>query len=246
MDFTLLLFFLIITCGGFVKGLTGFGIALVTIPFLSLLIGVKVAVPLVAIFSSPMSLPIIWQLRKHVDWNTVVILFIGSLPGCYFGASLLTYLPESTLLLILGCIIIASSIYSLSSKSTLFSKENMASSLLAGFFSGICSAGIGASGPPVITYTSMLPWSAHKIKGTLSCLFFIQIFPTAFSFWHKGLLTENVFNYGTKAIPALLIGTFLGMWIYNLLFKYNINFHRIVHTILLIIGLKMIYSGIFF
>lgn len=244
MDTTLLLLLLIIAFGGFIKGLAGFGIALVTIPFLSLILGVKVAVPLVAIFSAPMSLPIIWQLRTHIDWSTAGILFIGSLPGCYFGASLLTYLPEPTLLLILGCILIASSLYSLSSKSTLFSKEHILSSLFTGFFSGACSAGIGAGGPPVIAYTSMLPWSAHKVKGTLSCLFFIQIFPTAFSFWHKGLLTEEVFSYGIIAVPALIAGTFLGMWAYHLLFKYNFNFHKIIHIMLLIIGLKMIYTGI--
>ncbi|MFT6925691.1 MAG: putative membrane protein YfcA [Psychromonas sp.] len=244
MDFTLLLFFFIITFGGFIKGLTGFGIALVTIPFISLIIGVKVAVPLIAIFSAPFALPIIWQLREYIDWSTAGILFIGSLPGCYFGASLLTYLPETTLLLILGCILVVSSIYCLSSKSTLFSKENLPSSLLAGFLSGVCGASVGASGPPVIAYTSMLPWPAHKIKGTLSCLFLAQLFPTAFVFWHKGLLTEDVFSYGIKAIPALLLGTVLGMWGYHLLFKYNINFRRIVHTMLLVIGFKMIYSGI--
>lgn len=244
MDSTLLIFFAVIAGGSFVKGLTGFGMALVTIPFLSLIIGVKVAVPLIAIFSAPMSLPIIWQLREHIDWRTASILFIGSLPGCYLGAHMLSYLSEPTLLLILGCVLVASSLYSLNAKNSFFTKENTLISLFAGFFSGACGAGVGASGPPVIAYTSMLPWSAHKVKGTLSCLFLIQLFPTVFSFWQKGILTDEVFSYGIKAIPALFIGTFLGMWLYNLLFKYNINFHRIIHSMLLIIGFKMIYAGI--
>ena len=42
-----------------------------------------------AIFGWLVTFPIAWTMRRHVQWKTGLLLFVGSLPGSWFGAELL-------------------------------------------------------------------------------------------------------------------------------------------------------------
>jgi uncharacterized membrane protein YfcA len=240
----LLIISIIIALGGFVQGLTGFGLALVSVPLLSLFIDVKLAIPLAGIFGWFVTFPIVYKMRHHVNWKIGFILFIGSLPGSYIGADLLKHLPANIILITMGGILIVSSLYSFASKNTLFKSASKPISLGVGFFSGALGASVGEPGPPVIAYTSMLPWSNHETKSTLVFFFMLQMIGAITGFWLKGLLTADVLKYVGQVIPAFFIGVFLGMLSYSLLNKYHLNYHKIIYVFLIFLGTILIVKNL--
>jgi len=241
ISYQLLFYFsIIVFFGGFIKGITGFGIALVAIPFLSQILDVKTAIPIIAIFSGPFSLPIAIQLRKYIDKKVTLIFFIFNIPGCYFGGQLIRILSGQILEIILGILLFIISSYSLIANKALLKKEHTGLSAIVGFLSGVFGTSVGASGPPLVVYSSQLPWSAHKIKATLSCIFLIQCPLITYNFWQQNLITKEVIHLGVISLPLLLCSTILGMWVYNQMIRHNFNLKKWVNVMLLFIGIKSV------
>ena len=90
---------IIIGLGSFTQGLTGFGLALVSVPLLSLFLDVKLAIPLAGLFGWLVTFPIVWKMKAHIQFKTAFILFLGSLPGSFIGADLLKQLPSNIILI---------------------------------------------------------------------------------------------------------------------------------------------------
>ncbi len=234
----------IIILGSFTQGLTGFGLALVSVSLLALLIDVKVAVPLAGIFGWLITFPVVWKMRHSVHWKTALIMVAGSLPGSWLGAELLKRLPPDTILVVMGTILVLSALYAQFSRGPVFKSAPHGLSLAAGFASGSLGAGVGEPGPPVIAYTSLLPWRADEAKSTLMAFFMLQMIGAIFSFYQKDLLTDDVFSRIWVMIPGFVVGTVLGMYAYSLLNRYKINYHRIVHAFLAVIGVVLIIKHI--
>ncbi|SEG04950.1 sulfite exporter TauE/SafE family protein [Vibrio hangzhouensis] len=246
MDTTLILVSLIIALAGFTQGLTGFGSALVSVPLLSFIVGAQTAVPIAGIFGWLVTLPIVWKMRHSIQRQTGLILFAGSVPASFVGAKLLATMPSQYILLTMGVVLVASSLHSLRSTKPLFKKTSVPVTVGAGFTSGVLGASVGESGPPVIAYTSMQPWTADQTKSTLAFFFMLQMIGANISFWNEGLITEEVLSLVTSALPAFAVGLAGGMFGYHLLQKYKIDYHRIVHMFLLFIGCALVLKNVNF
>ena len=244
LDFYVIVIALIIGLGSFTQGLTGFGLALVSVPLLSLVVDVKQAIPIAGIFGWLVTFPIVFKMKQHIQWSVGLALFIGSLPGSFLGANLLKLLPSSVILISMGIVLILASIYSLSSKNTLFRSPSKLVSLIVGFFSGSLGAAVGEPGPPVIAYTSMLPWTKDQTKSTLVFFFMLQMIGANLGFYSKGLLTSEVLTYIMKAFPMFVVGLMCGLKTYHLLNKYCLNYHKIIYSLLVVIGCVLIIKSI--
>lgn len=234
----------VIAFGAFVQGLSGFGLALVSVPLLSLVIDVKLAVPIAGIFGWFVTFPTVWKMHHHVQWKTALILFAGSLPGSFVGADLLKRLPSEVILIAMGVVLLASSIYALRAKESLFRKTSSPVTALTGFLSGALGASVGEPGPPVIAYTSMQPWSADQAKSTLSLFFMLTMVGAIAGFMHQGLLTSEVWDGVTIAAPGFLIGMCLGMACYSRLHMLKIDYHQFIHGFLTVIASLLILKNV--
>lgn len=246
MDTTIIIISCIVLLGGFTQGLTGFGLALVSVPLLSMTVDAKMAVPIAGIFGWIVTWPIVWKMRHHVQYRAGLILVLGSVPASFVGAKLLASLPSAYILITMGVVLIVSSIHSMRSSKPLFKKTSVPVTLGAGFASGVLGASVGEAGPPVIAYTSMQPWTADQAKSTLAFFFMLQMIGAIISFYYEGLITDEVKHYVTWAMPAFLVGMTSGMVGYHLLQKYKINYHHIVHSLLFVIGCVLILKNIHF
>ena len=237
----------VILLGTFVQGLTGFGLALVSVPLLSLMLDVKVAVPVAGLFGWMITFPLVYKMRQHVQWRTALIMVSGSLPGSWLGANLLKLMPAKWVLVAMGRVLVVSAIHSLRKKSgTHNRKASNPISALAGFLSGTLGASVGEPGPPAIAYASMQPWSADQIKASLLFFFMLQMIGAIIGFWNKELLTSEVFSLFAWGIPSFLAGLYAGMKVWDLLKARKINYHGIVHTFLLCIGTYLFVKNLFF
>lgn len=244
MDTTIILISLIIALAGFTQGLTGFGSALVSVPLLSLIVGAQTAVPIAGIFGWLVTLPVVWKMRHSIQRQTGLILFAGSIPASFVGAKLLASMPSQYILLTMGIVLILSSIHSMFSTKPLFNKTSIPVTVGAGFTSGVLGASVGESGPPVIAYTSMQPWTADQTKSTLAFFFMLQMIGANISFWNEGLITDAVVSHVISALPAFAVGLTGGMVGYHFLQKYKIDYHKIVHGFLLVLGCMLVFKNI--
>ncbi|MEO8411180.1 MAG: sulfite exporter TauE/SafE family protein, partial [Propionivibrio sp.] len=103
----------VILLGTFVQGLTGFGLALVSVPLLSLLLDVKVAVPVAGLFGWLITFPLVYRMRQYVQWRICLIMVVASLPGSLLGANLLKIMPAHWILVLMGSVLIFATLHSL-------------------------------------------------------------------------------------------------------------------------------------
>lgn len=236
----------VILLGTFVQGLTGFGLALISVPLLSLLLDVKVAVPLAGLFGWIITFPLVYKMRRHVQWRTALVMVLGSLPGSWLGASLLKFMPARAILIAMGCVLVASSIYALRKKGAVLA--GTASGIFpafAGFLSGTLGASVGEPGPPAIAYSSMQPWTSDQVKASLLFFFMLQMVGAIAGFWNKDLLSAEVFSLFAWGIPSFALGLVAGIKAWDLLQTHRINYHGIVHGFLLCIGSFILFRQLF-
>lgn len=176
---------------GFIQGLSGFGSGLLALPFLILFLGVKMAIPLVALYGVALTLLLIVQLRQFWDWKKIYPLCAGSVPGVPVGVWLLNVLDAQIIQWIVGLVLILYALYSLLKRPAVMELSN-GWAYLSGFLAGCLGGSISASGPPVIVYTSFQPWSTSDKGHSPRILYYIRVASNNFpSNW--GLMTESVF-----------------------------------------------------
>ena len=85
-----------------ISGLGGFGGALILVIILTPIVGVKAVIPLISVFATCNNLSRVFIYRKSIVWKTAAQFTLASIPGVYFGAKILDWLPERALLFVLG------------------------------------------------------------------------------------------------------------------------------------------------
>jgi hypothetical protein len=108
-----LLVFFIVFLAIFTQSLTGFGLALVSMPLLSAVLGVQTAAPLVAIFALIAELVLLIYYRGALNLRVVWQLAIASIVGVPIGVVLLGAISEEVVLVILGLVVGGYALYAL-------------------------------------------------------------------------------------------------------------------------------------
>lgn len=226
-------------CAGFIQGLSGFGSVLLSLPLLTLFLDIKTAVPIVAIFGVALTIFLLIQLRQHWDWKKIYPLCAGSLPGIPVGVWFLNRTEEQFIQWTVGAVLVAYAIYGFLFKPVI-KKTGSLWAYLFGFAAGCLGGAIGASGPPVIVYTSLQPWTKDQIKVTLQGFFILSgIVVVAFQAM-GGLVTGRVLCYSFAGFPLLLIGTWAGSLLYG---RIREETFRIIMLIIMgLLGLFMIFK----
>lgn len=209
-----LVILLIVFCGAFTQGLTGFGSALVALPLLVLFMDIHTAVPLCVLNGLVITSFLSLQLKSHLDWQKIRPLLVGCLPGVAVGALFLKNTQESLFFLLLGLLLILHSLYRLLLKPE---PRKLASGwgVVAGFFTGAISAAFSAGGPPTIIYTTLTGWTKHEIKANLSLFFFMGGVLTVVSHLLSGITTLEVFKLFGYVLPAVVVGVWSGSLLYH-------------------------------
>lgn len=235
-----LVILLILFCGAFTQGLTGFGSALVSLPLLVLFMDIHTAVPLCVLNGLLITAFLSLQLKSHLDWQKIGPLLLGCLPGIAAGAAFLKKTSEPLFFLLLGLMLITYALYRLLLKPKP-RKLPRKWGVIAGFFTGAISAAFSAGGPPTIIYTTLTGWSKHEIKATLSLFFFMGGIFTVLAHLVSGIATSEAFRVFGYGLPAILAGVWSGSLLYRR-FKTE-GYIRLVLIALLLMGVMMLHSA---
>lgn len=231
---------LIFLLAGFTQGLAGFGAALVAMPLLTLSMSVQQAVPLSMLQGLLITLFLSLQLKQHVDWQKILPLLLGCLPGIIIGIATLKFFNSLLLQRSMGALLM---VYALSALRSEPRPRIVAAwwGYLAGFLTGVISSAFSAGGPPTIIYVSLSNWSKEEIKATLSVFFLTAGVITAAGHAASGLTTLPVLTTCLAAAPATVLGVWAGARCADQLKRET--YIKVMMRLLVVMGIMMIVTS---
>lgn len=156
----------ILFISAFTQGLSGFGVALISMALLPNLIGIQASIALVALVAFVVDLGVLLRYWRLLQCKTMLPLILASFVGVPLGIFLLRRLDEAITLPLLGIIIAGYALYALSGL-RLPTLKAEGWSYGAGFLGGLFGGAYNTPGPPIIVYASCQEWEPDTFKGNL-------------------------------------------------------------------------------
>ncbi len=194
----------------FIRGITGFGSGLISVPLLALFLPLKFVVPLILLLDFTASIVIGGFNFKRVKWDEVGVLIPFGIVGVILGTSLLVNLPPEPMLIALAGFVFVFAMRSLLNLhgDKLISRGWAVPASLTG---GTVGALFGTGGPPYVIYLSHRIRDKSELRATFSALFFTEGLTRIGSFLVAGLLmTASVWVAFFAALPLVLGALYLG------------------------------------
>ena len=228
----LLAIIIIVSFAGWLRGLTGFGSAMVMAGPLALLLNPITAVTLILFLEAMISIPLMFGCCREVNWSLVKRLLFGATLAAPLGIVTLKFLPQEIALQVISSLLIIAVIFVMVGYKRL-SPDTQAKEFMTGIISGFSCGLAGISGPPVVLYLLTGRENPIKIRATLIYYFTIIDFYVLSVF-----LSVNT----SKEIPYVLaVVCFLIMWVFAFfgakkIKKINIKKFKKVALWLILIG----------
>ena len=229
----------IIFSGAFLQSVSGFGLGLVTMPVLTLLLGLPTAAVFLCTISLFINLTLTVFYRRAFRWQPVARLLAASSCGIIFGTASLQLLPPALLLKGFGSLIVGYALWSLFEPNVPELKAPWWS-YPVGFSSGFLAGAYNIGGPPLVIYGSCCRWSPAVFKSNLNGYFLASNFVVFLNHLLQG-------NYRQLSLPLLGAGFLAGLlglvggllassWI------KPVGFRRLVLGLLSLVGCHLLLS----
>jgi uncharacterized protein len=234
---------LIILLAVLTQSLTGFGSGLVSMAFLPSILGVRTAVPLVALVTGTIELILLIRYRGSFNLRNVWRMTAASVIAIPLGGWALGWMNEGILLAILGLIIAGYALYALLNFK-LPELNHPAWAFLAGFLAGLLGGAYSVGGPPAIIYGTCRRWEPPEFKSNLQGFFLVNDVLAVLVHGYYGRLTPEVTRYYLFALPVIAVGIVAG----TRLDRYidPPTFRKIALTLLVIMGVRMVIANLSF
>jgi len=229
--------------GSIVFGITGFGAALITIPFATHFVPLAFALALYVLMDLANALRIGFENPRHAvraEWTRMVPAI---LVGTVAGATLLVSLPRQAATLALGVFVAAFALYSLAAAGAARAVIGPRWAYVAGLAGGITSTLFGAGGPPYAMYLSHRGLTKEQFRATLGLATLASISLRAIAFFVTGfLLDPKVWLYAAAVVPAGLAGLWAAGHVFRRISREMLL--RAVALVLLASGLSLIVRAV--
>jgi uncharacterized membrane protein YfcA len=192
-----------------IRSTFGFGEALIAVPLLSLLMPVKVAVPLATLLSITVAAIVVAQDWHKIHFRIACWLILSTLFGVPLGLWLLTAVAERVVKAILAVVILGFSLYCLVRRIP-YQLKNDRLAWVFGFCAGILGGAYGMNGPPLVIYGALRRWSPEQFRATLQGYFLPASLLGMCGYWMEGLWIPAVTRYYLWSLPLVLAAIFLG------------------------------------
>ena len=216
-----------------VRSTFGFGKALVAMPLLAMLIGVKTAAPLVALLAFASGVIIVLESWRSIHFRSAWRLVLSSAAGIPVGLWCLKRLPEWQMHLALGVVVIVFAAHDLL-RPRLVTLKGEKLAYLFGFAAGALGGAYNTSGPPVVIYGTLRRWPPREFRATLQGYFLPTGMLVAAGHGATGMWTGRIAWLFAIALPLVVVATLLGGWLNRR--APTEKFARWVNVLLLLIG----------
>jgi len=200
---------------GLARGFSGFGAALTFVPVASMLIGPKLATPILALIDLVFAAHLIPGAWKLGDRREVSVMLLGALVGIPAGTIILRNFDPLTLRWMIVCMATAMFLLILSGwryHGRPHPSATIAVGAVSGVFGGIAQIG----GPAVVSYWLGTGREPLRLRANVILFFAATGLLSFLAYVWGGLVTETVLKLSIIAGPGYCIGTFLGRHMFGL------------------------------
>lgn len=227
--------------GAFVFGVTGFGVALVTIPLATQFVPLPFALAVFALMDLSCAASVGFENPKNAVRAEWLRLVPTILVGTLIGVTLLVKLPRQAGLLLLGMFVLAFSAYNLYRQ---FRGEHHGTvsgrwAWLAGLAGGVTSSVFGAGGPPYVIYLSQRGLTKEQFRATLGLTTLSSISVRVIAFAVSGLYADSkVWLTALAVVPAALAAIWVARRAYRRISRELLM--RVISVLLLFAGVSLV------
>ena len=231
--------------GHFVKGITGFGSALVSIPILSMVFPPTTAIAISLICDLCIGAYLSWTVRHQVVWSIVWVMLLGAVGGQWCGLVLQKELNPNVVRICMAVVITLFSLRILlgsNPEAARFHKWPYLAGIFSGYCAGIMGGLVGASGPPVVFFTTSY---YDKVQGRsiLLVFFFFSAITLIGGMVQQDLISSDVFSYAGVGVVVALLAARLGARVMP--HVSQVHFMRGVAALLLTSALSMVFVVVY-
>ena len=230
---------IVILMASLLKGITGFGFALMALPILTIFFPMQMLVPAMTLFNLFTSLYILSNIRLKVKGRYFIPMLLASFIGIPAGVYALTYLPERTLELTTGISIVSISMFFLLGSGREISESRKEKPIVfAGFLSGFMASSMSIGGPPIALAMNRKGYSKEHFRKIFALVSIINALISASLYVIKGIFPPFSLKFAIFLFPVILIGSKIG----DLLSRRvnQMQFKRMVLYLNMVLGLFII------
>ena len=217
---------------GVIRGFTGFGLAVVGVPLLSLFFAPAEIVPSIMILAIIAGLQLLPKIWRSVDWKLLLPTILGAAIGTPLGTWLLAGVPANAMRILIGFAVLAASL-AVQLGFRFSQRPHAAISAGFGAIAGLTGGAAAMPGPSVIFLFLATPIAVEAGRASLILFFQASAMMSAVSAAFGGLLHLQSLILGAMLVPAMLVGNFLGDRVFD---KASAKTYRRV-VVLLLAGL---------
>lgn len=175
MGLVIILILLAVFVGALAQRITGMGFALVSGPFLVLLMDPLAGVVLVNLCGIASSLIVLWRTYREVNWKMAGGLIAAATVGTVPGALLAVLMPGPALEVFIGALVVVALTSSL--VLTRYAPpipRNTGTVALTGLASGVMNASAGVGGPALSALALLSRWEQRSFAATIQPAFVVM------------------------------------------------------------------------
>jgi uncharacterized protein len=235
MEFSTTTFALASLCifvAAFIRGFTGFGLAVVGVPLLSLFFAPAEIVPSIMILAILAGLQLLPKIWSSVDWKLLLPTVLGAAIGTPLGTWLLAGVPANVMRVLIGVAVLAAS-FAVQLGFRFARRPHGGVSAGFGVVAGLTGGAAAMPGPSVIFLFLAVPIAHEAGRASLILFFQVSAMMSAVSAAVAGLLELHSLILGAMLVPAMLVGNWLGDRVFD---KASAKTYRRV-VVLLLAGL---------
>ena len=230
---------IVIFCAYLVRGIAGFGSALIAVPLLALSMPLTLVVPLVVFLDYLGSATHGISDKEKIVWQDIWPLLPFSLIGIGVSLYIMESINPHILSVSLGAFIIIFAVYQLLPLQFGTASNKIAAP--AGFFGGFVGTLFGTGGPFYVIYLNLRKLDKTSFRASFAAIFLIDGAMRLIGYAVKGFYNLEAFMYLAAALPVAGLGLFVGGKVHTALGRDA--FVRLISVLLLGSGTALIMKG---
>jgi uncharacterized protein len=227
--------------GALVAGVAGFAFGLIASAIWLHAIAPAQSAALIAAFAIIIQGASLWRLRHAVQVSRLIPFFTGGVLGIPLGAAILRWASPSAMRAFVGVALVLFGVYSLVRPRLPVVGGGKLADGVVGIVSGFLGGSTGLAGIPVIIWSTLRGWSKDEQRAVFQPVVIGIFLMTLLWFGGSQMLTQDTLRLFGIGLPAVLLGTWLGVQVYGRLDE--VTFRRVVLILLLLSGLTLLLWG---
>jgi uncharacterized membrane protein YfcA len=238
IPFDLVVYSLATFLAALVTGVAGFAFGLIASAIWLHVVTPAQSAALIAAYAILIQGATLWKVCHALQLPRLLPFVLGAVVSIPLGALWLNWAAPAQTRAFVGAVLVLFSAYNLVRPSLPAVSGGAAADAIVGILSGFFSGSTGLAGIPIIIWATLRRWSKDEQRAIFQPVIVAIFVMTLVWFGGTGAVTTEAVRLFLVGLPAVLIGTWLGLKLYGKLDETA--FRTVVLVLLLVSGLTLL------